>query len=79
VIDSTRLAEQLRADITRARRESEGCVIVHIPVLESLLDQIDRLIGENAALKEAARTLAILEAAGVDSWDGYEIAMEGEE
>jgi hypothetical protein len=53
-----RLAEQLRADITRARHESEVCVIVHIPVLESLLAEVGRLTAE---LAKATSRVAELE------------------
>lgn len=45
-ISTARLAEQLRADIARARDESEGCVVVHIPVLEQLLAEVERLAAE---------------------------------
>lgn len=31
---------------------------------------------DNDELQEASRMLAALEAAGVDNWEGYEIAME---
>jgi len=34
---------------------------------------------ENDRLQDAADTLAALEAAGVDNWEGYEMAMENVE
>ena len=42
-----------------------------------LLRENHQLREDNARLQDASNILAALEAAGVDNWEGYEMALEG--
>lgn len=44
--------------------------------IDQLLSNIDQLEIDNDELQEDSRILAALQAAGVDNWEGYEMAME---
>ena len=44
--------------------------------IDHLLLNIDQLEIDNDKLQEDSRILAALQAAGVDNWEGYEMAME---
>ena len=44
--------------------------------IDQLLLNIDQLEIDNDKLQEDSRILAALQAAGVDNWEGYEMAME---
>lgn len=44
---------------------------------EELQLENEELQLDNDELQEASRVLAALKAAGVDNWEGYEMALEG--
>ncbi|WTW93673.1 hypothetical protein OG216_09910 [Streptomycetaceae bacterium NBC_01309] len=46
------------------------------PAVEWLLAENERLLAENAKLREDSDWLGWLEAAGVDNWEGYGIAQD---
>lgn len=74
LIDLRRMAKHFDGEAATERREQNSPTLVEF-YLEAAVER-RRFADDLEELLERDKTLAALEAAGVDNWEGYELAME---